>query len=403
MPTFSYKAISTEGRTVTGALQAETQALALRMLDEQSLFPVEVVEGGGAAISSISGRKRKVKLRHQTAFYSQLADLLRAGVPLLRSLDVLGRQGTSPVLTEVLKDVRDDIAAGSTLADAMGKHHNAFSSLHVSMIRAGESGGFLEDALARIAVFAERQDELRNKLVGSMIYPCILVLAGTAIVTGLMIFVVPALKKHIREESFNVLSHLVFGLSDFLAAWYPAILIGIFVAIIAYYLYSQTENGQRVIDEVKLKSPVVGRIFSMVSICRFCRILGTMLANGVPILDALEISKASAGNRVISDEIHKAAESVQKGESLSRPLSQSGFFPPDVVDMMAVAEESNTLDRVLVQIADTNETRTSRRIDLAVRLIEPILLLVMAVVVLCIAMALLLPILTMASPGSLGR
>ncbi|HRX83574.1 MAG TPA: type II secretion system F family protein [Phycisphaerae bacterium] len=399
MPTYRYRAIAESGEAVTGAVQAESQAAALRMLDEKALFPVNLEEGGGAQASSLSGRKKRVRLRHQTAFYSQLADLLRAGVPLLRSLDVLSRQQTSPVLSEVLRDVREDVAAGQTLADSMAKHPNAFADLHVTMVRAGESGGFLEDVLSRIAVFAERQDELRGKVVGSMIYPCILVIAGSLVVSMLMIFVVPELRKHLRPETFNVLSHVVFAITDFLGVFYPYLLVLLGAVLAGLYAYGKTDSGRHAFARVQLKAPLLGKIITMVAICRFCRILGTLLANGVPILQALDISKASAGNLVLSERIGEAAESVQKGETLSKPLAKSGIFPPDIVDMMAVAEESNTLDAVLVQIAETNEGRTARQVDLAVRLLEPILLLIMAAIVLCIALALLLPILTMASSG----
>ena len=384
---------------MTGALQAESQAAALRALDEQSLFPISIEEGGGAVESAISGRKKKVRLRHQTAFYRQLADLLRAGVPLLRSLDVLARQHTSAVLTEVLGDVREDVASGRTLADAMAKHPNAFAELHVTMVRAGESGGFLEDVLSRIALFSERQDELRNKLLGSLIYPCILVLAGTTVVGLLLVFVVPELRKHLRPETFNVLSRMVFGVTDFLTAWYPFLLCAAGMVLVGVHIYFKTERGRIASAKAQLGVPVVGQIITMVAICRFCRILGTLLQNGVPILQALEIAKDSAGNRVLSGHIAAAAENVRKGESLSKPLGKSGVFPIDIVDMMAVAEESNNLDTVLVQIAETNEARTARAIDLAVRLLEPILLLIMAGMVLCIALALLLPILTMTSEG----
>jgi general secretion pathway protein F/type IV pilus assembly protein PilC len=399
MPTFRYKAIASDGQAVTGALQADNQSAALRLLDEQSLFPVSVEEGGGATASAISGRKKKVKLRHQTSFYTQLADLLRAGVPLLRSLEVLGRQNTSPVLSAVLRDVREDVSSGETLADAMAKHPNAFADLHVTMVRAGESGGFLEDVLSRISMFAERQDELRNKLIGSMIYPFVLMTAGTAIVMFLMIFVVPELRKHLREEAFNTLSYIVFGITDVLINYYHVILFALAAVGVAIYTYLKTEKGKIAWDRLKLKGPMLGKIITMVAICRFCRILGTLLSNGVPILQALEIAKGSTGNRILSERIGEAAASVQKGESLSTPLGKSGLFPEDVIDMMAVAEESNNLDNVLVQIADTNETRTARTIDVAVRLLEPLLLLVMAVMVLCIALALLLPILTMSQGG----
>jgi general secretion pathway protein F/type IV pilus assembly protein PilC len=383
-------------------VQAESQAAVLRLLDDQALFPVEVAEGGGAQASVISGRKRRVGLRHQTAFYSQLADLLRAGVPLLRSLDVLSRQHTSAVLSEVLRDVREDVAAGETLAGAMGKHPNAFSPLHVTMVRAGESGGFLEDVLSRIAVFAERQDELRGKVLGSMIYPCVLLGVGTLVVSFLLIFVVPQLRKYLRPETFNIFSHVLFALTDFLAMAYPVLLVLLVAGGFGLYAYRKTERGKHFFAKLQLGAPLFGPIVKMVAICRFCRILGTLLANGVPILQALDISKASTGNIILSERIGEAAENVQRGETLSKPLGKSQIFPPDIIDMMAVAEESNTLDSVLVHIAETNEARTGRRVDLAVRLLEPILLLVMAVIVLWIALALLLPILTMTRKG-LGR
>ncbi len=400
MPTFTYKAIGGDGQPVSGSLQADNQAVALRMLDEQQLFPVSVEEGGGAAESVLlAGRKRKLKLRHQTIFYSQLSDLLKAGVPLLRSLDVLVRQNVSAVLSETLRDVREDVSRGQTLSEAMAKHPHAFSELHVAMIRAGETGGFLDEVLARIATFAERQDELRNKLIGSMIYPCILVFAGSSVIIFLLGYVVPQLRKFLRPENLNILSYMVFGVTDFLRVWYPAIIVGGVTLLVAGYMYVQTEKGKLAIARAQLKAPLIGRIYCMVAICRFCRILGTMLQNGVPILQSLDISKESAGNRVLAQEIGAAAENVQRGESLSKPLGASGLFPPDVIDMMAVAEESNNLDSVLVHIAETNEARTARTIDIAVRLLEPILLVIMAGVVLVIALALLLPILTMASRG----
>jgi general secretion pathway protein F/type IV pilus assembly protein PilC len=398
MPTFTYKAVAPDGKPVRGTLTAESQQGALRMLDEQSLFPVAVEEGGVATKRVIGGRKR-VKLGHTTIFYSQMADLLRAGVPMLRSLDTLARLTTNPVLAEVLKEVREEVAGGAELAEAMSKHPNAFSPLHISMIRAGESGGFLEDVLARIAQFAERQDELRNKLVGSMIYPCILVFAGLGVVILLMTFVVPRFRGILRPEHYNLLTHLVFGVADFILAYYPLLVLAAGLLVFAMLAFRRTQQGRMLIARLQLVAPFFGKVFTMVSVCRFCRILGTMLHNGVPILQALKISKDSAGNHILAEEIERAAESVKKGDSLSKPLGAGGLFPLDIIAMMSVAEESNSLDTVLVQIAETNEARTARSIDITVRLLEPILLVIMAVMVLCIALALLLPILTMSTGG----
>ncbi|MHC4066840.1 MAG: type II secretion system F family protein [Planctomycetota bacterium] len=401
MPTFSYKAVGQDGQSVTGSLTAENYQVALRLLEERSLFPVNLREGAIAA-KSITGRSRRVRLRHLTTVYSQLADLLRAGVPLLRALDVLARQRFSPVLTEILKDVREEVAGGAALADAMEKHPNAFSELHASMVRAGERGGFLEEVLTRLAGFAERQDELRNKVVGSMIYPSVLMTVGLAVVTFLLTFVVPKLRGQLREENYNILTVAVFAVADFLLVYYAYVIVGVLVLIFGLVSVLKTKRGQMLKGRFQLKAPVLGTIYTIMAVCRFCRILGTMLHNGVPILQSLKISKDSAGNPILADEIEKAAESVRKGETLAKPLGDCGLFPPDILDMIAVAEESNNLENVLIQIADTNEARTARQIDLGVRLLEPLLLMVMAVMVLCIALALLLPILTMSSSAMRG-
>lgn len=398
VPSFSYKAYNAGGQSVTGVITAENYQVAMRMLDEQALFPVKVDEGVDQ--SGPGGIGRKIRIRHLTMIYNQLADLLRAGVPMLRSLDVLAKQEISPALTLLVKDLRENVAGGMSLGDAMGKHPRAFPPLVSSMVKAGEQGGFLEDVLARLAVFSERQEELRGKIIGSMIYPAVLVTAGAGVVTFMLTYVVPKLRDNLRPETFNALTHLVFGVADFLRDYY-IVVIGMFAAVIvAYSTLRRTPGGQRMIAKAQLKLPVVGKVFTMVAVCRFCRILGTLLHNGVPILQALRISKDSAGNVLLAEQIESAEESVRKGDTLSSPLARSGLFPLDILDMISVAEESNTLDKVLVQIADTNETRLGRQVDLAVRIIEPVLLVCMAGMVFIIAIALLVPILTMGTKVS---
>jgi len=397
MPTFNYKAKTTSGETVAGVLTAESQQVALRMLDDRALFPITVKEGGQADRPSFTGRSRKLKLRVVSTFYSQLADLLRAGVPVLRALDVLARSASTPLLGEILREVHNDVSSGESLADAMAKHPRAFNNLAVAMVRAGEAGGFLEDVLARVSAFSERQDELRNKLIGSMIYPVILLVVGLAVVSGLLVFVVPKLQGFLDRVEKPWITTMLLGTSDFLQRR-GLILLGVLViAGIFVGPVLRSGSGKLAIDRLSLRMPVLGRIVTMVAVCRFCRILGTMLHNGVPILQALRISKDSAGNQLLADEIDKAADSVQRGESLALPLAESGMFPPDIVDMIAVAEESNNLENVLVQIADSNEARVARLIDLGVRLLEPLMLVVMACFVLVIALALLVPILRMSS------
>jgi len=396
MPSYSYKALNDTGKHVSGVLTAENYQVALRQLQEQSLLPINVKEGVEQGAGGF-GRGRRVKMAHLTVFYSQLADLLSAGVPMLRSLDVLSKQGGQGVLGQVLKELREDVAGGMALGEAMAKHPRAFSPLHSSMVRAGEQGGFLEDVLHRIAIFCEKQDELRNKVLGALIYPAILVCVGTGVVVLLMGFVVPKLRDQLRPENFNIMTTIIFGLSDTVKNHLLLVALVIVALVTGLTTWVKTDSGRRLFERFKLKAPVAGKVYTTVAICRFCRILGTMLHNGVPILQALKIAKDSAGNDVLARLIEKAAESVRKGAALSDPLGESGLFPPTIIDMIAVAEESNNLETVLVQIADTNEARTARTIDLAVRVLEPVLLVIMASIVFCIAIALLLPILTMGS------
>lgn len=396
MPSFAYKAVSSGGQHVNGVLTAENYHVALRMLDEQALYPIQVAEGAQAGGGGI-GSRRRVKSAHLTTFYSQLADLLKAGVPMMRSLDVLSGQGSQGAMAQVVKELREDVAGGMSLGDAMAKHPRVFSPLHSSMVKAGEQGGFLEEVLHRIANFCEKQDELKNKVFGAMIYPAILVTVGGAVVTLLMVWVVPTLGKNLRPENFNILTTLVMGTSDILRNHWMVVLLAIGGVGVGSLMWIQSASGKRSFEKFKLRAPVFGKIFTMVAICRFCRILGTMLHNGVPILQALKIAKDSAGNSILAKVIEDAADSVKKGAALSEPLRESRLFPPAVLDMIAVAEEGNNLETVLVQIADTNEARTARAVDLGVRVLEPVLLVVMAMLVFCIAVALLLPILTMGS------
>ena len=395
MASYTYTARNNAGQTINGVLTAENQQAALRQLSDQSLFPVEVREGGKAT-KAIGKGKRKVKTTTVAVMYSQFADLLRAGVPVLRSLTVLTKQSSNVVLKEVLQEVADGLQSGKTLADSMEEHPNAFNPLHVSMIRAGEQGGFLEDVLVRIAIFTERQNELRNKLVGAFIYPAVLMFVGVVVVTFLLLGVVPKIRKFLRGD-LPTLTVFVFSACDFLQENWGYVVGGVAAAALLAISVIRSKSGRLYFDRLQLKAPMVGKIITLVAICRFCRVLGTLLKNGVPILQSLKIARDSAGNRILCEVIDEATESVRKGAALGAPLGKSNFFPLDIVDMIAVGEESNNLDNVLVTIADSYEARTARQIDLMVRLLEPLLLVMMASVVAVIAVALLLPILTMSS------
>ena len=395
MPSFTYTARNNDGQSITGILTADNQQSALRSLDDLSLFPVDIREGGKAQ-KALGAGKRKVRPATVAVFYSQFADLLRAGVPVLRSLDVLSKQSSNVVLKEVLNEVKDDLSGGQTLAEAMRSQPNAFSPLHVSMIKAGEQGGFLEDVLVRIAIFTERQNELKSKLIGAMAYPCILMMVGTGIVIFMLLKVVPQIRQFLKGE-LPWITQVVFAVGDLLQAYWMEVAGGLVTATLLLAGFIRSKTGGEVFDRVQMSAPMLGKIVKLVAICRFCRVLGTLLQNGVPILQALKISRDSAGNRLLVNAIEAATESVRKGAALATPLRESNLFPLDIVDMIAVGEESNNLDNVLVTIADSYEARTGRNIDLMVRLLEPLLLVGMASIVATIAIALLLPILTMSS------
>lgn len=399
MPTYSYKARGSDGGPVAGTLVADTEMAAARMLDERRLMPIELREVT-AQQSLLTGRARRISVAKIGHIYEQLADLLRAGVPVLRALSVLSRQSSDKAISRVLREVHDDVAGGDSLADSMEKHPQAFPHLHVSMVRAGEKGGFLEDVLTRIAEFVARQDALKNKFLGSMIYPCILVLAGLIAVTFLMSFVVPKVRTLIEsQKDLPWATHVVFAISDALSKHYVYVAGGLLAIVIALTWFFQSELGRHTWAKMQLRMWGIGRIYTMVALCRFCRIFGTLLANGIPIIQALRVAKDSAGNEILCKAIDEAAEHISAGESLATPLGQAKIFPPAMLDMIAVAEESNTLEKVLIEIANTQEERTARQIDLVVRMIEPMMIMLLGLMVMFIALALLLPILRMSSQG----
>ena len=393
MATYEYIAKSASGEEVAGVLQADNEAGAVRTLDERRLFPVRLTErvpaaGGGA-------RRRRVRPRDLGVAYGQLADLLTAGVPALRAIETLARATPVPALAAVLVSVRDDVAAGKTLADAMAVHPRVFTALHAAMVRAGERAGFLEDVLTNLSEFLERQDDLRSKIRGAMIYPLLLVVLGTVAVTGILVLLVPRFKPLFAGIALPGPTMVLFGISDLILQHWALLAALAALAAIGLRAFLRSAYGRRKWEQWRLKTPVFGRAVRMVGITRFCRILGTMLANGVPILSALAISKDAAGSQLLAESIERAAESVRAGEPLAAPLAESGLFPAEILEMIAVAEESNQLEKVLVQIADAVERRTNRQVDQAVRLIEPLILVLLAVTIGFVAAGLLYPIFTM--------
>jgi len=394
MPEFAYVARSASGEDVSGVLVAGSLREAIALLTERSLYPLRV-----GPVRQPLGMffRRRVAASQLATTLNQLADLLQNGVPLLTALSVLAEQAVHPELRRVLVDVRERVAEGTPIDQALAAHPQVFGELVVSMVRAGAEGAFLEDALKRTADFLEMQEEIRSRVKGAMFYPAFLAVVGTVITTALIVFFVPKfaeLFERLEREGGGLpfATVALLGLSDFLARFGGVVLLGLIGTIWGLRQVVQSPKGREWYDRIKLGIPVLGPIFLNYAVARFCRVLGTLLRNGVPLLKALDISSQSAGNRILEQAVRKSAENVSSGETLSKPLAQCGLIPKPVMAMITVAEQANNLDHVLVQIAESVERRLARQIDLMVRMVEPAMLLIMGVIIMFVLVALLLPI-----------
>jgi type II secretory pathway component PulF len=400
MPSFAYVARNLTGQKVTGVLDAANEREAAGNLAAQSLFPIEVKAAANKSLNFSFGGGR-VKGQDMATFYSQLASLLRSGVPMLRSLTVLSEQSSNARLSEVLKELKTRVEEGEPIGDAMARFPRVFNDMGINMVRAGTEGGFLEDGLERVAAFTELQEDLKGRTASALAYPVFLATMGTIVVTILLVFFVPSFDKMFerlrKKGEMPQLTEYLLMFSTFLRDYGLFMLAGIAIIGVIFYSQLKTERGQETADRVKLKIPVLGGILMSLAVARFCRILGTLLGNGVPILRSLEISRSATGNRLLSQSIANASENITAGESLAKPLQQSGHFPQTVVEMINVAEESNSLEKVLPQIAETLEKRTFRQLDMFVKLLEPAMLLVMAMVVMVVVLALMVPVIKSSS------
>lgn len=394
MPHFNYVARDAGGNRVTGTIEAASQQEVMAAIAGRALFPVEI--GGKQAVQ---GACRRVPASVLATTLGQMSDLLQSGVPLLRTLEVLRRQTSHARMGEILADLYRQVEDGASLAEAMRRHERVLGQITVSMVQAGSEGGFLEESLARVAGFIEAQEDLKSRTVGALAYPIVLAGIFVVVVVGLLVFFVPRFESIFsvmrQRGDLPLLTEWLLSTSRF--AWNWSLWIGLASALAgsAAWKWLATEQGETWRDQWKLRLPVVGPIFRNLAVSRFCRVLGMLLSHGVSILRALQISSEAAGNRVLAAAIVAATENISAGQTLAQPLSRCQHFPETVVEMIAVAEESNRLDRVLIDIADGLQRRTFRRLDLAVRLLEPAMLVMIAGVVLLLVIALLLPMFRM--------
>ena len=387
-----------------GSITAGNKREALSALADRALFPIQVdsTEKAKSPWKINLGGAGRIKAEVLASTLTQLSDLLENGVPILESLRLLSEQCAHPRMQEVLTEIHDQVVEGKPLDEAFGLHPNVFGELTVSMVRAGSEGAFLEDALKRTADFLELQEELKSRVKGAMAYPAFLAVAGFVVTVVLIVFFVPKFAELFeqleKQGALPTPTVALLAISDFLGS-----LGGIFLggALVGGGFWARkalaTPQGRLFADRWKLKLPVAGSIFLGSAVSRFCRVLGTLLRNGVPLLRALEISQDSTGNLVLAEAIRASAENISSGDTLSRPLGECGLIPKPVMAMIKIAEESNNLENVLINVADGIDRKISRQIDIMVRLVEPAMLMVMGTVILFVLVALLLPVFDMSS------
>jgi len=392
--TFRYTALSSRGDRVEGLLVGETEQAVLAELESRQLTPVKIE---ARAEASQSGRGVPVRLLGES--YEQLADLLRAGVPLLRGLKLLGARRSRPRVGQVFSQLAQGVEKGSDLATAMNERPEVFAPVHVAMVRAGEKGGFLEEVLAQLGKLVVKQAELKAKVIGNMVYPMMLVVMGIGIGGVIFGVFVPKFRPMFDKMKGGLpfLTQVVFGASDAVTKYGFATAVLVAIAAIALLVALRKPGMKERLEVFKTRLPVIGPLIRGFATARLCRLLGTMLSNGVPMLAALQIAKDGAGNILMQRAVEDAAEAVKAGQHLAPPLVKSGLFDDDITEMISVGEAANNLDEVLVKIAETVESRLDRALGVAIRLIEPLLLVMLAGIVGIVAAALLLPLTKLSS------
>ncbi|MHB8522670.1 MAG: type II secretion system F family protein [Limisphaerales bacterium] len=431
MPKFNYVAMDSRGKETKGSLDVATQNEAITRLKEMGYFPTKVVEAdktkekgekkakspdrtatkkkGGLNFNiKIPGLGGKVKTKVLTTFTRQLATLVDAGLPLLRGLRVLERQEKNPVLKGVLVDLALAIEGGSTFSEGLAQHPKVFNRLYISMVKAGEMGGVLEVVLNRLSEFMEKAQKIKGKVVAAMFYPVAVMTVAVVILGVLMVFVVPKFQEIFKDmlegRPLPAFTNLVLEISNTIKDHVIWTAVGVVVCVIIFKMLVKTKLGRRLFDKFKLNMPVLGPVISKVAISRFTRTLGTLVSSGVPILQALTIVKETSGNVVVGEAVASVHESVKEGETITAPLEAANVFPPMVISMVDVGEQTGALPEMLMKIADNYDDEVDNAVQAMTSLLEPIMIVFLAVIVGSIVSALFLPLITLIDQvGNVGE
>ena len=421
MPTFKYEALDSQGVGIKDEVEALSEKEAISKIRNMGYFPTKVrVHGAGRKMAAKAARPAhrrgaggKVRVKHITQFARQLSTLQDAGLPILRSLRILQEQQKSGTFKRVIGYVADEIEGGSTLSEALGRFPRAFNRLLVSMVAAGETGGVLDLILSRVADFMEKAQKLKSRVISAMIYPIVVLSAAFLILLGLMTFVIPTFKTVLEEmlggEKLHVVTRTVLAISSWIAygaktpdeapvqiygvpigGW--AILVAApFIIIFLLRIAKRFRSGRFVLDSIKLKLPVIGQLSSKISVTRWTRTLGTLISAGVPILDALNVTRETAGNEVFANMLGNVRDSIRQGDTFAGPLRQSKTVDLIVSNMVAVGEETGDLDKMLLKVADNYDEQVDVLVASLMSMLEPIMIICLGGIVLTIVLSIFLP------------
>lgn len=401
MPEFTYK-IKIAGRTLKKKIEAPTKEAAVRMIRGRTGVDLNTVKPAPKEIT-IPGLDKlmtpRITTKDITIFVRQFATMIDAGLPLVQCLEILGNQQDNPTLSAIVKKIRSDVEEGSTFADALRKHPKYFDNLTVNLVEAGEAGGILDTILNRLAGYMEKNEAIKAKIKGAMVYPIIVVTVAIIVVAVIMIFVIPVFGTLFLElgAQLPLPTRVVIWLSNFLKRWGIFVVIGIGVLVYALKRYYATEQGRLVIDAIKLKIPVFNDLIVKGAVARFTRTLGTLISSGVPILDSLEITARASGHAIIELAILATRDSIKEGKTIAEPLEATEVFPPMVVQMIGVGEQSGALDTMLAKIADFYEEEVDQAVENLTAAMEPLMIVFLGITVGGIVIAMYMPMFTMIS------
>ena len=401
MATFAYTGRARGGQTITGEYTADSMDAAVTALRRDRILVTKInpVKDGAAAPGAKKIKSKSVKAKDLAVFTRQFSVMIGAGLPLVQCLDILGTQAEDKNFGEVILATRADVEGGASLAEAMGKHPKTFDSLFTNMIAAGEAGGILDAILKRLATYIEKAVKLKGQVKSAMVYPIAVIVIATLVVGAILWKVIPTFAQLFAGlgADLPLPTRIVIAMSNGLVRYMPFIVVGMVALVFSFRAYYQTRGGRMVIDRVVLKLPVLGNLMRKIAVARFCRTLSTLLASGVSILEALDITARTAGNAVVEEGILTTRKSIERGETIAGPLKQTEVFPPMVVQMIGVGEATGALDTMLAKIADFYEEEVDVAVAGLLTLLEPLMIALLGGIVGGIVIAMYLPIFSLIS------